>query len=286
MSQGSVHLPLFSSAFLSSLLPYSFLSLRAPLKILIVTSHNTQPYLSSLGLPPYLISLVWLAGPFSGTFVQPCIGVLSDRSQHPWGRRKPFIITGTFATMVCLLALPRAAETIAVLSSFLNTHIEGHVASVVNRLLASAWIWALNISIQPLQVGIRALIVDGCPPSQQMQANSYASCIICLGTVLGYASGFVSLPNTLPWLGNTQFKGLCVVASVALGLTVAVTCLVVKEKRFVTNDKVQNSRFGVFAVFWQILATAKSMPRKVRTVCMVQFFAWISWFPFLFYATT
>jgi solute carrier family 45 protein 1/2/4 len=160
------------------------------------------------------------------------------------------------------------------------------MVSIVNGLVASAWIWALNIAIQPVQAGIRALIVDCCPPGQQVQANAYASCIICLGTVLGYASGFVSLPNTLPWLGNTQFKGLCVVASVALCLTVAATCLVVKEEIFVTNNQNLDSGSGVFAVFGQILTTAKTMPSKIRRVCMVQFFAWLGWFPFLFYVTT
>ena len=119
-----------------------------------------------------------------------------------------------------------------------------------------------------------------------MQANAYASGIIGVGTVLGYASGFVSLPNVLPWLGNTQFKGLCVVASVALGLTVAITCLAVKEKPIKTDDENPKNRPGIFAVFGQIITTAKTMPKKIRKICMVQFFAWLGWFPFLFYVTT
>ncbi len=119
-----------------------------------------------------------------------------------------------------------------------------------------------------------------------MQANAYASCTIGLGTVLGYASGFLSLPKVLPFVGNTQFKGLSVVASVALGSTVAVTCLVVEEKRAVWNDEILKSGFGVFKVFGQILSTAKTMPNSIKRVCMVQFFAWLSWFPFLFWATT
>jgi len=119
-----------------------------------------------------------------------------------------------------------------------------------------------------------------------VQANAYASCTIGLGTVLGYASGFLSLPKVLPFVGNTQFKGLSVVASVALGSTVAVTCLVVEEKRAVWNDEILKSGFGVFKVFGQILSTAKTMPNSIKRVCMVQFFAWLSWFPFLFWATT
>ena len=152
--------------------------------------------------------------------------------------------------------------------------------------MASAWIWALNISIQPVQAGIRALIVDCCPPGQQIQANAYASCIIGIGTIVGYASGFLSLPAVLPWLGNTQFKGLCVVASVVLGSTVAVTCLMVEEKPALAHDEILKNKPGVFAVFGQILSSVKSLPRNIKRICMVQFFAWLGWFPFLFYVTT
>ena len=278
MSQGSVNLP-------QAPIPPFSRHANSPTK-----NHTNvcipQPYLSSLGLPSYLISLIWLAGPLSGTLVQPCIGVLSDRCQHRWGRRRPFIIFGTLATVVCLLALPRTADVIALLSSSLSHGIDGKVTLILTRVVATAWIWALNIAIQPVQAGIRALIVDCCPPGQQAQANAYAGCIISLGTVLGYASGFVSLPDVLPWLGDTQFKGLCVVASLVLSLTVTVTCLVVMEETAVINDKIAKSRSGVFAVFGQILSTAETMPRKIKRVCIVQFFAWIGWFPFLFFATT
>ena len=119
-----------------------------------------------------------------------------------------------------------------------------------------------------------------------MQANAYASCIIGVGTVLGYASGFVSLPDVLPWLGNTQFKGLCVVASVALGSTVAVTCFEVEEKPVAANEENVKNRPGIFTIFGQILSTARTMPGNITRICMVQFFAWLGWFPFLFYVTT
>lgn len=202
------------------------------------------------------------------------------------GRRKPFIIVGTIATIICLLAIPRTVDIITLVLPLLGLHIEGPAALKLNRIVASAWIWALTVAIQPVQAGVRALIVDRCPSGQHVQANAYASCTIGLGTVLGYASGFLSLPKVLPFVGNTQFKGLSVVASVALGSTVAVTCLVVEEKRAVWNDEILKSGFGVFKVFGQILSTAKTMPNSIKRVCMVQFFAWLSWFPFLFWATT
>src|SRR5580704_11710844 len=57
------------------------------------------PYLLSLGLSKAQMSLVWLAGPFSGTYIlhratmlihpglitQPLVGAISDRSRLRWG---------------------------------------------------------------------------------------------------------------------------------------------------------------------------------------------------------
>jgi solute carrier family 45 protein 1/2/4 len=41
---------------------------------------NGSPYLLSLGLSKSLMALVWIAGPLSGTLVQPYVGVRSDLS--------------------------------------------------------------------------------------------------------------------------------------------------------------------------------------------------------------
>lgn len=36
----------------------------------------------------------------------------------------------------------------------------------------------------------------------------------------------------------------------------------------------------------QILKTALNLPDRIKSICYVQFWAWIGWFPFLFYSTT
>ncbi|KAF7944312.1 hypothetical protein EAE96_010710 [Botrytis aclada] len=244
-----------------------------------------SPYLVSLSVPSYLISLVWLAGPLSGAIVQPYIGVLSDRSQHHLGRRRPFIIIGTIATIVCILALPWTTDLISYLFALFGSSPVGRGAMICKGLTAAAWIWALNIAIQPVQGGLRAIIVDCVPPKQQVKACGYASAAAGIGSILGYTAGYVSLPKYLPWLGDTQLKGLCLIASVALGSTVAVTCFTAKEKRFVDLDA--SSKKQSFAgTFRQIFSSMKTCPREIRKICMVQFFSWVGWFPFLFYITS
>ena len=59
------------------------------------------------------MSLVWTAGPLSGLVVQPLIGMLSDKSRSKYGRRRPFMLAGTAAVVVCYLVLGWAKEIAA-----------------------------------------------------------------------------------------------------------------------------------------------------------------------------
>jgi solute carrier family 45 protein 1/2/4 len=73
---------------------------------------NGSPYLLSLGLSKSLMALVWIAGPLSGSLVQPYVGIRSDNCRISWGKRKPFMIAGTIATIVSLLALAWTREIV------------------------------------------------------------------------------------------------------------------------------------------------------------------------------
>ncbi len=50
---------------------------------------NGSPYLLSLGLSKSLMALVWIAGPLTGTLVQPYVGMLSDNCRLPWESASP-----------------------------------------------------------------------------------------------------------------------------------------------------------------------------------------------------
>jgi len=73
---------------------------------------NGSPYLLSLGLSKSLMALVWIAGPLTGTLVQPYVGMLSDNCRLPMGKRKPFMIGGSIATILSLLFLAWAKEIV------------------------------------------------------------------------------------------------------------------------------------------------------------------------------
>ncbi|PVH88787.1 hypothetical protein DL98DRAFT_565662 [Cadophora sp. DSE1049] len=240
-------------------------------------------FLLSLGLRPYLVSLVWLAGPICGTLLQPYIGYKSDFCTHPWGRRRPFTIYGTASTILCINLLAWTSEIVRSFAYLLSFKGDGCAAHITIQIFAVIGIWALNVAIQPVQTSIRALIVDCCPGEQAVQANSFASTAVIVGSAVGYGCGVVGMPRMAAWVENAEFKGLCLVASVTLGCTVAVTATVIEERRFEGGEEgIGREKFGVMGVWREIFEAIRELPPTIRRVCVVQFFAWLAWFPFLF----
>lgn len=122
-----------------------------------------------------------------------------------------------------------------------------------------------------------------CPPEA---ANAMASRVVGIGNIIGYVFGFINLPKYMWFLGNTQFKVLCVIASIALGTTVAISCTFIKERDPRLEGPPAKEKGGVLAFFKGVFSSIKRLPPQTRKVCEVQFFAWIGWFPFLFYLST
>jgi solute carrier family 45 protein 1/2/4 len=182
-----------------------------------------------------------------------------------------------------MLGLACTKASIHFLARVVHADIHGTVVRAVVLLSAIIWLLGLNLAIQPLQSGIRALIVDKCPAQQQYDVSAWASRITGVGNIIGYFFGFVPLQNIFPSLHITQFSWLCVVASIALSATVAITCLVIKEQ----DPRSLPSPVSTNSSFWStVIWSTKTMPSAVRQVCLVQFFAWLGWFPYLFYVSS
>lgn len=109
-----------------------------------------------------------------------------------------------------------------------------------------------------------------------------------VGNVLGYIFGYLNLPQYFHFFGNTQFKVLVVIASIALTSTVLVSTIAIKERnpQLDPPSKADYDSGGLLAFFKQVFVSIKRLPPEIRKVCEIQFFHWIGWFPFLFYITT
>ncbi|KAK2024852.1 general alpha-glucoside permease [Colletotrichum zoysiae] len=247
---------------------------------------NGSPYLLSLGLSKSLMALVWIAGPLTGTLVQPYVGMKSDNCRLPWGKRKPFMLGGAVATIISLMFLAWTREIVTGVMGLFGADTESHAAKNTIICVAVAGIYVLDFAINTVQAAIRAFIVDCAPAHQQEAANAMASRITGLGNILGYVAGYINLPTYLWFLGDTQFKVLCAIASIALATTIVVSTTLIKERDPRLEGPPVVGKPGVFSFFKQIFASIKRLPPQIRKVCQVQFCAWIGFFPLLFYTSS
>jgi MFS family permease len=69
----------------------------------------------------FTISLVLSLAGVTGLIVPLAVGYLSDRTSTRWGRRRPYIVAGALAVLVCILLLPGAGAfgVVALLSGFM-----------------------------------------------------------------------------------------------------------------------------------------------------------------------
>lgn len=247
---------------------------------------NGSPYLLSLGISKSVLALVWIAGPLSGTLVQPYVGIKSDQSRSRFGKRRPFMVGGALATVASLLLLAWTRELVASTLSFFGADPIGPAVRHTAIIVAVLLVYVLDFAINVVQAGIRAFIVDNAPAHQQDSANAWAARVAGVGNIVGYLLGYVDLPALVPWLGDTQFKVLCVLASGALLLTLAASCTIRERDPRLTGEPKRGGDRGIFAFFMTLAQAFRTIPPQVRAVCQVQFCAWIGWFPFLFYITT
>ncbi|KAG8712649.1 hypothetical protein FRC09_019623 [Ceratobasidium sp. 395] len=252
-----------------------------------------SPYLLSLGLNKSHMALVFVAGPLSGLIMQPLIGVLADHSTSSLGRRRPYMLSASIISIGGLLMLGFTRE------------FSGVFGGVRSSLLGIAVyaIFCIDFSINAVQAVDRALLVDILPPSLQAAGNAWAGRMFGLGSVAGFFIGGVNLPRVIPWLGRTQLEVLSIVSSALLLGLHGVTAGSVEEKVLVTDGFVsvlfervgsslttasrsaseENVFVRIFKDIWDNILT---LPRTIRSICMVQFFSWIAWFPVLFYSST
>lgn len=124
-----------------------------------VEMSNGSPYLLSLGLSKSLMALVWIAGPLSGTLVQPYIGMLSDNCRIRWGKRKPFMIGGAIATIISLMFLAWTREIVGGFLQALGADPESKFVKYSIIVMAVTWVYILDFAINTGMFSIRRCLL-------------------------------------------------------------------------------------------------------------------------------
>ncbi|KAL3291012.1 MFS general substrate transporter, partial [Colletotrichum asianum] len=223
------------------------------------------PYFRSLGISQIAATLAWLIPPLCGSFVQPLFGRWSDDC----GRRKPFIVTGSLGIVIALLGYAWSPN----LADLLSRVSEGKLSStVLSQSLVVCFFLCLNVAIQPVQSGLRALMVDKCAASQQAEMTAWASRINFVASMASYLAAASDLAGESP-VSTKQLQALVNLSIVVIVISVGVTCCVVSENSLTRPDPPEATE-GISKT-WKMLS-----PRLFR-IYLVQFFSWFAWFPVL-----
>lgn len=250
------------------------------------------PFLLGLGLPAQLTSLVWLAGPISGLVAQPVIGALSDSSTSKY-RRRFWIFLSTVALVISTFILAYCEPLAAFIVDFLHVGNgdwdENRKRQANNTAIGLAifCFYVLDFALNGLQASLRNLLLDVTPPNQLNAANAWHGRMVNAGNIIGYGFGFFPLAELpiIRHLGGGQFRKFCIICIIILVGTVVMTCYCHEEQeRPVSHRSRSNRRFT--DVLKDIYQTMTTLPHAIQRVCLVQLFAFMGWFPFLFYATT
>lgn len=223
---------------------------------------NTSRIFQTLGADVASLPILWIAGPITGLVVQPIIGHLSDRTWTPIGRRRPYILAGGCAGALFLVIM---AEARAVWE-------------------AAVALWFLTASLNLASEPFRALIADNVAEQRRTSAFAIQGAIIGLGAVFASA---------LPWmlaLGNSEALGGAtgrLPATVrwaldigAVGLLVGVVSTVFTTREAPPDPAQPRRAVRLLDIFDELLR----LPKSMRRLGIVQFFAWFGLFVLWVYA--
>jgi solute carrier family 45 protein 1/2/4 len=110
--------------------------------------------------------------------------------------------------------------------------------------------------------------------------------MVAVGHLVGYAAGTIDLVSIFgKSIGDTQLKKLVLIAGGGLLFTVGLTSWAVQE-RILISGRGGDKSAGIIRIIRQIITTTMNLPPRIQAICWAQFWAWIGWFPFLFYSST
>ncbi|KAF7595711.1 hypothetical protein BBP40_005155 [Aspergillus hancockii] len=254
------------------------------LQVVIVTlTGQGVSHLLEIGLHKSEVAIALTSGPLCGAIFQPYFGRWSDQTQTSWGRRKPLIACGTVTLILALLSL---AWVKSITRAFIPSEVPVEPQRLCLVIVTLFLMFAIWTAIQAVQVGLRALITDGCSQDEQAYANAWAS---------RYSNSSAALANLLAYLdflpnassqeqASSTFQNMSLLATLALAMTTIVSCVSVIETVPKSAVLLLDSKAGMsLRDIWKAFMGS---PSQIRTICIVQLFSWTGWFPFLYYIVT
>ncbi|GAB2228316.1 hypothetical protein Droror1_Dr00010150 [Drosera rotundifolia] len=253
------------------------------------------PYVQELGIPHAWASVVWLCGPLSGFVVQPLVGLMSDRCESRFGRRRPFIVAGAAMIVAAVLVVGHSADI-----GWWCGDREGKRPRAVAAFVVGFWL--LDVANNMTQGPCRALLADltGKDHRRNRVANAYFSLFMAIGNVLGFATGSYSgwyklLPFTVTSACSVDcanLKSAFFIDIVCIAITTYLSVSASQELPLSSSNRSRaiadgSDESGVAheAFLWELFSTFSHLPRSVWIVLFITALTWVGWFPFLLFDT-
>ncbi len=230
-------------------------------------TNNMSAIYEYLGARPDQLPFLWLAAPLTGLLVQPVIGMWSDNTWGPLGRRRPFFLTGAILSSIALILMPRASAI----------------------WMAAGLLWILDASINISMEPFRAFVADMLPDEQRARGFAMQSFFIGIGSVvasylpllLSYwlpasensARAIPQIVRVCFWIGAAAFLG-----------TVLVTVFTTRE--YPPNaQEIERLKHAKALEINEIFRAVRAMPITMRQLALVQLMTWLGMFCiFLYFA--
>ena len=229
--------------------------------------NNMSAIYEYLGARPDQLPLLWLAAPLTGLLVQPIIGLWSDNTWGPLGRRRPFFLTGAILSSIALTLMPQVSAI----------------------WMAAGLLWILDASINVSMEPFRAFVADMLPDEQRARGFAMQSFFIGVGSV-----GASYLPLLLSYcLTNGAHTGGAIPQIVRISFyigaaaflgAVLVTVLTTREYPPSAQEAERLKHAKAFDPA-EILDALRAMPVTMRQLAWVQLLTWLGLFcVFLYFA--
>lgn len=225
---------------------------------------NMSAVYEKLGARPDQVPLLWLAAPMTGLLVQPIVGVLSDNTWGPLGRRRPYFLVGAIFASIALFIMPTSSTL----------------------WMAATLLWVLDASINVTMEPFRAFVADKLDARQRTAGFVMQSFMIGIGASLANA-----LPLVLRWLGveGTTANGIPLTVAYAFQIGAGVflvavlwTVATTREEPPADLDTWRRKRaerhLGIDTIVREIASAVREMPRTMRQLALVQVFTWLGLF--------
>lgn len=136
---------------------------------------NVSRIFQTMGADYNNITILWVAAPITGLFIQPIIGYMSDRTWTKLGRRRPFFLYGAILASLALFIMPNSPSL----------------------WMAAGMLWIMDASINVSMEPFRAFVGDMLPRNQRGMGYAMQSFFIGVGSVVASA---------LPWMMTNWFN--------------------------------------------------------------------------------